>query len=201
VRGSSGWIIWRSDLGIPNSLYGTNRLEAARRECHGASHRAGTGRKQTQASANGRQALLATTGTSGKSSQRLRADANSRKRIHANPCLPAKFEPRVGTWRNLRIHKHFLPAGTASASGAPVSHANPDSRVSLASRIRLAITKCLMSDIFERNSVKTANGLLGMVCVRRSVRAIPNHVGRCCLDTWRLLRSHVVRATANQYLP
>ena len=30
----------------------------------------------------------------------------------SNPCLPAKFDPRLGTSHNLKIHKHFVSAST-----------------------------------------------------------------------------------------
>ena len=38
------------------------------------------------------------------------------RQMGTNPCLPPRFAPRVGTRRNLRIHKHFVSAATASAT-------------------------------------------------------------------------------------
>ena len=35
------------------------------------------------------------------------------------PCLPAKFDPRVASSRNTKIHKHFVAALTPSPTRAP----------------------------------------------------------------------------------
>jgi hypothetical protein len=48
-----------------------------------------------------------------------------------NPCLPAKFDPRVGTSLNIKISKHFLAASTTSPKGMPFSQPDSDSQVVL----------------------------------------------------------------------
>ena len=51
-----------------------------------------------------------------------------------NPCLPAKFDPRVGTSRNLKIHKHFIVAITPSPMRMPFSQPDPNSQHVLLSK-------------------------------------------------------------------
>ena len=49
----------------------------------------------------------------------------------SNPCLPAKFETRAGTSRNIKIHKHFVTESTPSPTRGPFSQPNQDSWVVL----------------------------------------------------------------------
>jgi hypothetical protein len=46
-----------------------------------------------------------------------RTVANGRKTIRRNPCLPAKFDPRVGTSCKPKNHEHFIVATMVSQTG------------------------------------------------------------------------------------
>jgi hypothetical protein len=52
-------------------------------------------------------------------------------RRRTNPCLSAKFDPRVGMSLNIKISKHFLAASNPSLKGMPFSQPDSDSQVVL----------------------------------------------------------------------
>ena len=69
----------------------------------------------------------------------------------SNPCLPAKFDPRVGISHNFKHRKHFVTASTLSPTRRPFSQPNPDSWVVFAEQIRPAMGQYRPSDTFERH--------------------------------------------------
>ena len=104
------------------------------------------------------------------------------------PSLPAKFEARVGSSRNIKIYKHFVAASTLRQTRTPFSQPNPDSQVVLLNKFDRPWTSASRVTFSSAISIRRRPTDYRVVVVfdGRSAASVPAAPGR--LNDYRLNR-------------
>jgi hypothetical protein len=77
----------------------------------------------------------------GTSSPRSANGRELSKKQSGDSLPPSQVRSRVTSSRNIKIHKHFVPALTPSPTRAPMSQPNPDSKIALLNKFNTSLDR------------------------------------------------------------